>query len=436
MLQSELFTDTYFCERTSTMNATITQWTPEDPLFWEKTGKKIAYTNLIISTGCLALSFVVWVFWSILAVKINSYGFHLSKAELFSLIAIPGLVGASLRILYSFTIPIFGGRNWTTFSTATLLIPTIGLLICLQNPNTSYTTFILLAIFCGLGGGNFSSSMANISLFFPKRLQGSALGINGGIGNLGVSIFQLFAPLALSLPFYGHAINGIYLSSAIAIWIPFIVIFTILAGWKMVNLPTSIKPLQQFRVFKQANMYLVTILYFCAFGTFIGCSVAFPLVTKLQFKEIEVVKYAFIGPMVGSLTRVVGGILADKLGGKKISILAFIVMGCATLGIIYFTQSDQHDFLPYLWMFLLLFAFSGVANGSIFQLIGVVFPGGEKAPALGLSAAIAAYASYLLPQLFSWSLASFNSPDSAFFILIACYILSVFILFSCYRKVA
>lgn len=418
------------------MNTTIMQWTPDDPLFWEKTGKKIAYTNLIISTGCLALSFIVWVFWSILAIKINSYGFYFSKAELFSLIAIPGLVGASLRILYSFVIPLFGGRNWTVFSTATLLIPTIGLIVCLQNLHTSYTTFVILAIFCGFGGGNFSSSMANISLFFPKRLQGSALGINGGIGNLGVSIFQLCAPLAFGLPFYGREVNGIYLTSAIAIWLPFILIFTFLAGWKMVNLPTNIKPLQQFMVFKRVDMYLVTIIYFCAFGTFIGCSVAFPLITKLQFKEIDVVKYAFIGPLVGSLMRVVGGNLADKFGGKKISILAFVMMGIATLGIIYFTQASQHNFISYLLMFLILFAFSGVANGSIFQLIGVVFPGGEKAPALGLSAAIAAYASYLLPQLFSWSLASFNSPDSAFFILIACYILSVFILFSCYRKVA
>lgn len=418
------------------MNTTIMQWTPDDPLFWEKTGKKIAYTNLIISTGCLALSFIVWVFWSILAVKINSYGFHFSKAELFSLIGIPGLIGASLRILYSFVIPIFGGRNWTVFSTATLLIPTIGLLVCLQNPHTSYTTFVILAIFCGFGGGNFSSSMANISLFFPKRLQGSALGINGGIGNLGVSIFQLFAPLALGLPVYGNVVNGIYLSSAIAIWLPFILIFTFLAGWKMVNLPTNIKPLQQLMVFKRVDMYLVTIIYFCAFGTFIGCSVAFPLITKLQFKDVEVIKYAFIGPLIGSLMRVIGGILADRFGGKKISILAFVMMGIATLGIIYFTQASQHNFISYLLMFLILFAFSGVANGSIFQLIGVVFLGGEKAPALGLSAAIAAYASYLLPKLFGWSLASFNSSASAFFILIVCYILSVIILISCYRKIA
>lgn len=418
------------------MTTTTNNWNPENLTFWQQSGKKIAYTNLWISTGCLALSFIVWVFWSILAIKINSYGFNLSKEQLFSLIAIPGLVGATLRIIYSFVIPVFGGRNWTVFSTASLLIPSIGITIALQNPSTSYTTWILLAIACGLGGGNFSSSMANISLFFPKRLQGFALGINGGIGNLGVSIFQLLAPLILGSALYGKEINGIYLSSAVVLWIPFIIIFTILAGWKMVNLPTIIRPLTQFRVFTQLDMYLVTILYFCAFGTFIGCAVAFPLISKLQFKEIEIVKYAFIGPLLGSLMRVIGGILADKFGGKKISVGAFVIMGLATIGIVYFTQIEHKAFFPYLGMFLVLFSFSGIANGSIFQLIGVVFDGGGKAPALGLSAAIAAYASYLLPKLFGWSLASFNSSDSAFGVLLACYFFAIIILLGFYRKVA
>lgn len=414
----------------------ITNWTPENEQFWAQSGKKIANINLIISVGCLLLAFVVWTFWAILAVKINDYGFNFSKEQLFTLLAIPGVVGATLRIFYSFITPILGGRTWTTISTALLLIPTLGLSIALQNPNTSYDTFIILAICCGFGGGNFSSSMANISLFFPKRLQGSALGINGGIGNLGVSVFQLIAPLTLGFAFYGKEINGIYLSSAIALWVPFIILFTLLAAFKMTNLPNQIKPLEQFRVFKRRDMYLTTILYTFAFGTFIGCSVAFPLVAKIEFKDPTIIKYAFVGPMLGSIARVIGGFLADKFGGKKLSLIGFAGMGLATIAVIYFIQPTTHNLTLYLIAFFILFSFSGLANGAIFQLIGLVMPGGEKAPALGLSAAIAAYGSAVLPKLFGWSINSFNSFNAAFMLMIICFILGFIILTTFYRKVA
>src|SRR5512134_1352827 len=181
----------------------LTVWNPEDPEFWEREGKAIANRNLWISIPALFLAFAVWMVWSVVVVNLPAIGFRFDADRLFWLAALPGLAGATLRIFYSFMVPIFGGRKWTTISTASLLIPAIGIGVAVRDPDTSYTTLLVLALLCGLGGGNFASSMSNISFFFPKAQKGTALGLNAGLGNLGVSAVQFIVPLAITAGVFG-----------------------------------------------------------------------------------------------------------------------------------------------------------------------------------------------------------------------------------------
>ena len=189
----------------------LTHWDPENPEFWKEKGAAIAQRNLWISIFALTLAFAIWVLWSVVTVNLNKVGFNFSKNQLFWLTALPALSGATFRVFYSFMVPIFGGRRWTVISTLSLLLPAVGMGIALQDSSTSYSTLLILAALCGLGGGNFSSSMANISFFFPKSEKGSALGLNAGLGNLGVSALQFIGPLAITVGLFGalgyHPLN-------------------------------------------------------------------------------------------------------------------------------------------------------------------------------------------------------------------------------------
>src|SRR5512135_1617163 len=229
------------------MAKTLTIWTPEDEAFWEQQGRAIANVNLWISMPSLFLAFAVWQLWSVVAVNLPALGFKFTPNELFWLAAAPGLSGATLRIFYSFMVPVFGGRRWTAISTASLLIPALGIGVAIQDTSTSYTTLLVLALLCGFGGGNFASSMANINFFFPKEHKGSALGLNAGLGNLGVSAVQFMAPLVIGLGVYGPLAGGpqtivndagmtrtIWAQNAAFVWVPFIVLFTI-AAWLGMN---------------------------------------------------------------------------------------------------------------------------------------------------------------------------------------------------------
>jgi NNP family nitrate/nitrite transporter-like MFS transporter len=185
----------------------LTKWEPEDKAFWEKEGKAIASRNLWISIPALLLAFSVWMVWSMVVVNLPNVGFKFDNDQLFWLASLPGLSGATLRIFYSFMVPIFGGRKWTTISTASLLLPAVGIGFAVQDPTTPFATFLILALLCGFGGGNFSSSMGNISFFFPKSQKGMALGMNAGLGNLGVSVMQFLVPLVITAGVFG-ALGG------------------------------------------------------------------------------------------------------------------------------------------------------------------------------------------------------------------------------------
>jgi MFS transporter, NNP family, nitrate/nitrite transporter len=409
----------------------LKNWDPENVEFWDKKGRSVANRNLWISIPALLLAFAVWFIWSAVTVRLDSVGFRFTTTQLFTIAAMPGLIGATLRIVYSFTVPIFGGRNWTVFSTGVLLIPAIWMGVAVQNPATSYTTMLFIGALCGLGGGAFSSSMANISFFYPKHEQGTALGLNAGLGNLGVSVVQFTVPIVVVFAVFGGfggagqmtASGKIWLQNAGFIWVVPIVLVTIAAWVGMDNLPTAQTPLhEQVVIFARKHMYLMTILYIMSFGSFIGYAAAFPLLIKTEFPMVNPLHYAFLGPMIGALVRPVGGWVSDKIdSGALVTFWDIVLMILAVFGVIYFLSDAHRSFWGFFTMFMILFATTGVANGSIFRMIGVCFPPKEKAPVLGFSSAIAAYGAFVLPKSFGTSIRLTGSPDTALYSFIVFY---------------
>ncbi|MDG5789162.1 NarK family nitrate/nitrite MFS transporter [Evansella sp. AB-P1] len=413
--------------------ARITKWNPEDEQFWELEGKNHARRNLWISIPALFLAFAVWQIWSVVAVNLNDVGFTFTDRELFLLAALPGLTGATLRIIYTFLVPIFGGRNWTVVSTASLLIPSIGIGFAVQNPDTPFITMAILAALCGFGGGNFSSSMSNISFFYPKKAKGTALGLNAGIGNLGVSAVQLLAPIVVTFALFGAFAGApqylgdgteVYLQNAAFIWVIPIILTVIAAMFGMDNLPgtkASIK--EQAVIFKNKHTWIMTWLYTMCFGSFIGYAAAFPLLIRTEFPEVNAMAFAFIGPLIGALIRPLGGWLSDKLGGAFVTFWDIILMIVATLGVIFFYNAG--NFTGFLIMFIILFFATGIANGSTFRMIPFIFNQKEAAAVLGFTAAIAAYGAFIIPSIFGWSIDTTGTANLALYIFIAYYVISL-----------
>lgn len=444
-------------------------WTPEDKAFWEQQGRAIANLNLWISIPALLLSFAVWMVWSVVIVNLPNIGFKFTTNQLFWLAALPALCGATLRIFYSFMVPIFGGRKWTAVSTASLLLPALGIGFAVQDPTTSYPTFVVLALLCGLGGGNFASSMANISFFFPKERKGSALGLNAGLGNLGVSVVQFVVPLVITAGVFG-AMGGepqlwakgaetrqMWLQNAGFIWVPFILLST-LAAWFGMNDIASARAsfADQAVIFKRKHNWLMCWLYLGTFGSFIGYSAGFPLLIKSQFPEVNALTYAFLGPLVGAVIRPFGGWLSDKLGGAPVTFWNFIVMALAVIGVLYFLPKGaggamalpwgpvQGNFHGFLAMFMLLFLTTGIGNGSTFRMIPVIFmterlrdaagkgepakdqaakdANKEAAAVLGFTSAMAAYGGFFIPKSYGTSIATTGGPEAALYVFIVFYL--------------
>ncbi|MWC29886.1 MFS transporter [Paenibacillus sp. MMS18-CY102] len=411
--------------------ARINHWNPENPDFWQLEGKRHASRNLWISVPSLMLAFIVWQIWSVVAVRLNDVGFSFTENQLFTLAAVPGLVGATLRFVYTFAVGIVGGRYWTVISTSVLLIPAAGIGIAVQNPDTPYAVMLLLAALCGLGGGNFSSSLSNISLFYPKKEKGTALGINGGLGNMGVSVVQFVTPLIMTVGTFA-AIGGdgqllkdgqqVWLQNAAFIWIIPIILMAIIAFFGMDNLPGAKQSFaSQFVIVKRKHTWVMTFLYVATFGSFIGFSAAFPLLLKSQFPSHT--SLAFLGAFLAAAARPVGGFISDKFGGAKVTSIVLFIMGLGSLSVIYFIQ--QGSFAGFLISFLILFLAAGTGSGSTFQMIPYIFPAKEAAPVLGFTAAFAAYGSFFIPKMFGWSVKTTGSYITAFYIFIGFYIIAI-----------
>ncbi|WP_281883574.1 MFS transporter [Paenibacillus sp. YYML68] len=423
--------------------AKIVTWSPEEPAFWAKEGKRIANKNLLISVISLILAFIVWQIWSVVAVRLNDIGFNLSKGELFTLAALPGLTGATLRLVYTFMPGIVGGKNWTVISTAVLLIPAIGIGIAVQSPDTPFLMMATLAALCGLGGGNLSSSTANINPFFPKKAKGTANGINVGVGNLGVSVVQFVTPLIIGVSFIGMMTGGpqvtksgseVFIQNAAFIWVIPIIIAVLLAWFGMDNLPNTKQSVrEQLVVLKNKHTWIMTWLYTMCFGSFIGYSAAFPLLIKSEFPDINGIQLAFLGPLIGASLRPLGGWISDKVNsGAKVTFWVVLVMTTATAGIVYFLNNAS--FTGFLVMFLIVFACTGLSNGSTFRMIPFLFEAKQSGAVLGLSAAIGAYGAFFIPKIFGWSIDSTGSAHVALYIFIVYYAISLLVCWYCYSR--
>lgn len=450
----------------------LVDWRPDDETFWEQTGRRIANRNLWLSMPALLLAFAVWVVWSVIVVELPHIGFQFTPNQLFWLAALPGLSGAVFRILFSFVVPIFGGRNWTVFSTALLLLPTLWIGVAVQDPNTNYAVFVAIALLCGLGGGNFSSSMANISFFYPRRLQGTALGLNAGIGNLGVGLAQLIAPIAV----YGGALlvlggsaqshtdggvtTQIWVQNAGFIWVPFIVLAAIAAYFGMDNI-ASVKAgfAEQAAIFKHKHQWLMGWLYIGTFGSFIGLAAGFPMLVNTVFPGVDAFQFAFIGPLLAAFVRPIGGWLADRLGGAIITFTIFLIMAAAPLAATAFLPGalGGGNVIGFVAMFLVLFLAAGIGNGSTFRMIPIIFRtlrerqvidhhdeaaleqarrdgATEAAAAMGLSAAVAAFGGFFIPIAYGVSIELTGSPQGALIFFSMFYLSCVLVTWRWYSR--
>jgi NNP family nitrate/nitrite transporter-like MFS transporter len=423
----------------------ISEWKPEDEAFWNATGKTIARRNLIWSIIAEHIGFSVWLIWSIVATKLPAAGFHFTTDELFQLVAVPGLIGSLMRFPYTFAVTMFGGRNWTIFSASVLFIPTLALAYFVSHPETPFWLMLLVASTAGLGGGNFASSMANISFFYPDRMKGWALGLNAAGGNIGVSSVQLLTPILMGVGlinlYQATPVQGVYLQNAGLMWMVPLAIAVFGAVFYMNNLTSAKSSFKdQLAITKNKHTWIMAFIYIGTFGSFIGYSAAFPLLIKTQFPEVTIA-IAFLGPLVGSLSRPLGGLLADKVGGAIVTFWNFIAMGAATIGVLYFVGIK--DFSGFLAMFLILFVTTGVGNGSTYRMIPSIFREenlrkargkGEAGRALALKAAsiqsgaavgfigaIGACGGYLIPSGFGKSIAITGGPQLALEIYLAFY---------------
>ena len=429
----------------------ITSWEPEVGAFWQSAGRSTATRNLAISVPALMLAFAVWMVWSVVVVNLPSIGFRYSTNQLFWLTALPGLSGATLRIFYSFMVPIFGGRKWTALSTASLLIPAIGIGYAVQDVSTSYPTMLMLALLCGFGGGNFASSMANISFFYPKARKGYALGMNAGLGNLGVSVVQFVVPLVITVGVFGTfggasqswvkagITRQLWLQNAGFIWVPFILLSAALAWFGMNDIASAKASFaEQAVIFRRKHNWLMCWLYTGTFGSFIGYSAGLPLLIQTQFPQVNPLQYAFLGPLVGALARVAGGVIADRFGGARVTLITYLVMIAAVAGVMVFlpdaASGQAGNFSGFFWMFMVLFAATGVGNASTFRMIPIIFlteqqraaaknqaaqlqavsdANKESAAVLGFTSAVAAYGAFFIPKSYGTSIALTGGPAAA-----------------------
>jgi MFS transporter, NNP family, nitrate/nitrite transporter len=424
----------------------ISDWNPEDNEFWESKGKTVARRNLIFSILAEHLGFSIWLIWSIVATKLPAAGFHFSTEQLFQLVALPGLIGSLMRFPYTFAVPIFGGRNWTVVSASLLFVPTILLAYFVTQPDTPYGLMLLVAATAGLGGGNFASSMANISFFYPDRMKGWALGLNAAGGNIGVSTVQLLVPILMGFGvinlYQATPVAGVFLQNAGLIWLPLIAFAVYGAARYMNNLSNARSTFKdQLAITGRKHTWVMSWLYIGTFGSFIGYSAAFPLLIKTQFPAITI-GVAFLGPLVGSVARPFGGLLADKIGGARVTFWNFVAMGLATMGVMYYV--DIKSFPGFLAMFLVLFITTGVGNGSTFRMIPSIFreeklreakgtgeagraaavkaAATDSAAVIGFVSAIGACGGYLIPRSFGASIAATGGPHLALEVFLTYYI--------------
>jgi MFS transporter, NNP family, nitrate/nitrite transporter len=411
----------------------IDRWEPENESFWQERGRRIAWRTLWITTANLMLAFIVWFVVSALVVRLPAIGFDLSRGQLFWLAAMPGLAAGSLRIVHTFLVPIWGTRHVVAFSTASLLIPAVGWYFAVQDTSTPYAVLMLLAFLAGLGGGNFSSFMPSTSLFFPKRLQGTALGIQAGIGNFGVSVVQFVTPWVIGFALADSLFGGpqtytprgevsqdIWMQNALLIYVPLIVLLAVVAWLGLRSVPVRANFRQQLDIFRLKHTWVMTSLYVMTFGSFSGFAATFPLLIREVYGPLEggpdPLAFAFLGPLVGSVVRVVGGPVSDRLGGAIVTHVSGIGLFVCAIAVTFFTSPTSMAEFPWFVAAMLgLFLFAGIGNASTFKQMPMVFEPRQAGGVIGWTAAIAAYGPFLFGMLLGWSFSATASPNAFFY---------------------
>lgn len=416
-------------------SSVLTEWDPENDSFWESRGKKVATRTLVVTTFNLTLAFSVWFVVSAIVSKLKDVGFTLSKSELYWLVAMPGLAGGTFRLMHMFLVPIFGTRKVVTISSASLLLPLIGWYFAVQSNDTPYWVLLALAFLAGVGGGNFSSFMPSTSLFYPKKKLGTALGIQAGVGNFGVSLVQFLTPWVIGLSIGGSALlnkktgNDVWLQNAFLLWIPFVIVGTIIAWTNLKDVPVRANMREQMNIFREKHTWTMTSLYMMTFGSFSGLAAAFPVLIKNQYGDFanapDPLTYAFIGPLVGSLARILAGPVSDKIGGAKVTMAAGIGATIfAFLVSFNVAPTSNADFTPFVLAMVGVFFFAGIGNASTFKQIPMLFDKVKTTGVIGWTAAIAAYGPFIFSVLIAFSVSSTGTPKAFF------YGLSVFCAFN------
>jgi NNP family nitrate/nitrite transporter-like MFS transporter len=408
--------------------APITHWEPEDEAFWQQTGRRIARKNLAFSIFAEHIGFSIWVLWTIVVINLGNVGIELTLPEQFWLTALPNLIGSALRVPYTFAVPRFGGRVWTTISASLLLIPTTLLAVVVpsgwlasQSHDTQFWVLLACAATAGVGGGNFSSSMANISFFYPEGRKGLALGLNAAGGNLGVAVAQLLIPLVIIVGVPTAAVklpvHHVHLAYAGLLWIPFIVTAAVCAWVFMDTLAEAKADTRSYtKALRHGQTWVMSILYIGTFGSFIGYSFALPLVIKNTFPEFlgqhafiatYLAGLGFVGALIGSVARPLGGWVSDRLGGAKVTLAVFAGMAVFTLAAI--AGVNRHSFALFFASYMAIFLFAGAGNGSTYRMIPSIFAelgrrsGGDPvdfkrqaAAVVGIAGAVGAFGGFLI----------------------------------------
>jgi len=426
------------------MSTWLTKWEPNDENFWNSEGSKIAWKVLTVTTLALILSFATWFMMSAIVTKLPGIGFKFDKDQLFWLAAMPGLAAGLLRIVHTFLLPIYGSRHVITVSTIIKLVPAVGLGLAVMNTTTPFWVFMVIAFTAGFGGGDFSSYMPSTSLFFPKRLQGTALGIQAGIGNFGVSVAQFMTPAMLGVATYGAAqvftktdpktgevlgTSEIYLQSAAFWYVPLLIILAIASWYLVKSIPVKASFKEQLDIFSNKHTWFCTITYVMTFGGFSGLAAIFPLMIKTVYGDFpdapDALKYAFLGPLIGASSRVLFGFIADKVGGAILTTLTGIglIIGCVAMvqmGLL--TPTSVEQFPAFLYLMLFLFFITGMGNAATFRQYPIIFSHNPRQAAgvIGFTAAIAAFG----PFIFAKSVGAFISSTgnaNGFFYTIAVF---------------
>ncbi|UXA09195.1 NarK/NasA family nitrate transporter [Mycobacterium sp. SMC-2] len=430
----------------------IDDWRPEDPAFWETTGKPIARRNLIYSIFAEHVGFSVWMLWSIVVVQMtagahghpSASGWSLTASQALCLVAVPSGVGAFLRLPYTFAVPLFGGRNWTTISAALLLIPSVLLAWAVGHPGLSFGVLVAIAATAGFGGGNFASSMANISFFYPEKDKGWALGLNAAGGNLGVAVVQKIIPPVVV------AGGGVALSRAGLFYVPLAVVAAVCAFAFMNNLSEAkadVTPVWQ--ALRHPDTWVMSLLYIGTFGSFIGYSAAFPTLLKTVFGRGDIaLTWAFLGACIGSVIRPMGGKLADRIGGARITAVSFVLLAAGAAVALWSVHAKS---LPVFFAsFMFLFVATGIGNGSTYRMISRIFvvkgelAGGDPdtmvhmrrqaAGALGVISSIGAFGGFVVPLAYAWSKSQFGSIEPALRFYVAFFLALLVVTWHCYLR--